>query len=148
STLLLVHVISSIVTGATYAGLPMTLGTSSTRGENYTYYLINPTSGTNNVVVSFSGSTQSVSSAVSYTGTDTSNPFRAISNGHDQSDTPSPPITTPKANPIIDDNLYHDLPQTLPPNSPQVSQYTAVGKGAFSHGPIPRLATTTGAYTL
>src|SRR5262249_26890229 len=76
STLLIVHITSSLVSGATYAGVTMTAATSS--GQGTIYYLVNPTSGTNNVVVSFSSAAQSLGSAISYTGTDTTNPIGAI----------------------------------------------------------------------
>src|SRR5262249_48834059 len=71
STLLMVHVMSSYVTGVTYAGVSMTMATST--GGGAVFYLVNPTSGTNNVVVSLSQAAGSLGTAVSYTGTDTSN---------------------------------------------------------------------------
>lgn len=59
------------VTGITYNGVAMTSVTSVSVGTviEYAYYLINPASGANNVVVSFSGSTANcIASSISYTG--------------------------------------------------------------------------------
>src|SRR5262249_41824734 len=77
STLLTVHIVpGGYATSVTYAGVAMTL--ASTTGGTETWYLINPTSGTNNVVMNFSTAIKPQGSVVSYTGTDTSNPLGTI----------------------------------------------------------------------
>jgi len=62
---------SDLITGVTYNGVAMTLvdkqqGTSTNYA--YLYYLINPTTGAHNVVISASSSTTIYSDSVSYTG--------------------------------------------------------------------------------
>ena len=62
---------SDLITGVTYNSVAMTLvdkqaGTST--NYSYLFYLINPATGANNVVVSASSSTTIYSGAVSYTG--------------------------------------------------------------------------------
>lgn len=62
---------SETVTGITYNGTAMTLATSKAQGTStaYAYYLINPATGANNIVVSFSGaSSNCIAGAISYTG--------------------------------------------------------------------------------
>lgn len=55
-----VHANASNVTGITYAGVAMTLSTSQIYNADnvkvYQYYLINPASGANNIVVSYDAS--------------------------------------------------------------------------------------------
>ncbi|MCP1846752.1 MULTISPECIES: glycine-rich domain-containing protein [unclassified Bradyrhizobium] len=128
----------------------MTLATSSPGGANATWYLINPTSGTNNVVINFASSHGSLGSAVSYTGSDTSNPFGATSFASGGSGNPSLSITTTADSSIIDDNLYYDFGQSLAPNSPEVSQITEqCGSGPNeSHGFGTLTTTTHGSNTL
>lgn len=63
----------NVVTGATYAGVPMTLiGHHSFLGggafADYVFMLVNPAVGTNNVVVSLSSTTNIAVQSVSYTG--------------------------------------------------------------------------------
>src|SRR5260370_5588015 len=104
----------------TYAGVSMTLATSTTvNGPKSTWYLVNPTSGTNNVVVNFPFADASMGAAVSYTGTDTSSPLGAISMNNGASGNPSVSLTTNNNNSVIDDYLYYDFAQTVTPNSPQ-----------------------------
>ena len=148
STLLLVHVVDSQVTSVTYAGISMASVATSTGGSASTWYLVNPTIGTNNVVVNFSGSSDSVGSAVSYTGTNTSSPFGATSPANAANGNPSISITTTNDNSVIDDNLYYDLGQTLTPNSPQVSQMTESCATVVSHGASTLTTTTHGSNSL
>lgn len=63
--------LTDIITGVTYAGVSMTLAQKNqTSGDRwlYLYYLANPASGANNVVISSSGSDALLGSASSYTG--------------------------------------------------------------------------------
>ena len=63
--------VSNLVTGATYNSVPLTL-VDKVQGTGdrwvYLFYLINPSTGANNVVVSASGSTALRTTSVSYTG--------------------------------------------------------------------------------
>ncbi|QHP67453.1 hypothetical protein EI171_08440 [Bradyrhizobium sp. LCT2] len=123
----------------------MALATSSPGNGNATWYLINPTSGTNNVVINFASAHGSLGSAVSYTGTDISSPFGTIAFASGPNGNPSLSITTIYNNSIIDDNLYYDFGQSLSPNSPEASQITEqCGSGPNeSHG-FGTVTTTTG----
>lgn len=63
---------TDILTGITYGGVAMTFLEKQTVGFGdryiYLYYLLNPASGANNVVISFSSSENCAADAVSYTG--------------------------------------------------------------------------------
>jgi len=64
-----VSTVTTNITGVTYNGVSMTqITTVSNTAKNYLFYLIAPTTGTNNVVVSAGGSTLIMSSSSSYTG--------------------------------------------------------------------------------
>jgi hypothetical protein len=146
STLLVVHVNSGLETGVSYAGIAMTEATSSSIVS--TWYLVNPPSGTNSVVVDFSAFSGVYASAVSYTGTDTSNPLGAMSIAGDQGGDPSVPITTNNDNSMIDDNLFYNLAQSLTPNAPQVLQAGVLCSGNSAHAASVLQTATHGAYTL
>jgi hypothetical protein len=149
STLLIVHVVpGGYATSATYAGVAMTLATT-TPGTD-TWYLANPTSGTNDVVVNYSRGLGTLVSAVSYTGTDTSSPLGAIATNTGRSGDASVTISTTHDNSIIDDGLYYDYGQSLTANSPQVQQIaTQCPSGANeSHGASTLTTTTHGSNTL
>lgn len=73
NTVLLVslHTINDTVTGVTYNSVSMTQLIKNTNIDgrySYVYGLLNPTTGTNNVVASFSGSVGSYTNSVSYNG--------------------------------------------------------------------------------
>jgi hypothetical protein len=160
STLLMVHSSNSYTIGATYDGITMSVATSAivTSGQGYgqspsTWYLVNPPSGTHDVVVTlqsgFGGGNEV--SAVSYTGTDTTNPFGSMKIGDGiligpATSRPSVNITTLNANSIIDDNVVTN-PGTVTANAPQVQQVFESGAGS-SHGASTLEAPTAGSYTL
>lgn len=76
--------VGSTVSGVTYAGVAMTQLTSVTdalSNVTYTYYLLNPTSGANNVVISTSGGTTTYSTATSYTGVKQVSPIDSSNTG-------------------------------------------------------------------
>jgi RHS repeat-associated protein len=148
STLLIVHTDPSdnFITSITYAGVSMTLA-NSTAGIS-TWYLVNPTSGTNNVVVNFTTSVGGYVSAVSYTGTDTSNPLGVIASNTGGSGDASVSISTNDDNSIVDDQLFYDTNQsTVTPNSPQVKQLQGTCSG-FAHGASTLQTSTHGSNTL
>jgi hypothetical protein len=137
STLLIVHTDpnESLITGITYAGMNMALATTSQSGIA-TWYLVNPPIGTHDVVINYSQSVGGYSSAVSYTGTDTSSPFGAMSIRNGSGGDPAVGITTQYDNSVIDDNLFYSFGQSLAANPPQVQQLTinCPGCGNDSHG--------------
>ena len=64
-----VTTVSTNISGVTYNGTGMTLLSNVNNGaKNYLFYLINPSTGANNIVVSAGGSTLIMSSSASYTG--------------------------------------------------------------------------------
>jgi hypothetical protein len=148
STLLIVHVNSGLETGVKYAGIAMTLATTSSFQTESTWYLVNPTSGTNQVEVDFSAISGGYGSAVSYTGTDTSNPLGAMSSNGSTGGNPSVSITTTNDNSVIDDNLFYNIGQTLTADAPQVQQAGVQCSGNSSHGASVLQTATHGIYTL
>lgn len=147
STLLIVHITSSLVTGVTYAGVAMTL--STTTGQGSIYYLANPTIGTNNIVVSFSSATASAGSSISYAGTATSSPFGAFSLTHNwATGSPSNSITTTIDNSIIDDYYSDGLGGSYSANSPQTQRAADRCAGNLSDGASTLQSTTAGNYSL
>jgi YD repeat-containing protein len=144
STLLLVHVDSSLVTGVTYAGVAMAIATST--GGDSVWYMKNPTTGSNNVVVSFSGTPGSGGSAVSYTGTDAS-PFGNMQINSNVGN-PTVTITTANQNSLIDDFYAEGLGGTYTANAPQIQTSFTQCSGNNSEGASTRQATSTQAYTL
>ncbi|MBI2612527.1 VCBS repeat-containing protein [Candidatus Kaiserbacteria bacterium] len=146
STLLLVQIDSPFVSTVKYAGVDMTFATST--GGVGTWYLTNPTSGSNNVVVTFSPNSGGYVSAVSYTGTDTVNPIGAMKFNTGTTGDPSISITTQSDNSIVDDNLWYNLSQTLTANSPQIQQLTNQCSNNFSHGASVLKTSTSSAQSL
>jgi hypothetical protein len=150
STLLTVHAFAGGITGVTYAGVSMTNAISTAQGT--TWYLVNPSSGTHDVVVNMSPGAAILASAVSYTGTDTTNPIGATATSSNQGATSNPSlnITTTNDNSVIDDNINVGASQTNTANSPQVEQSTVIcGATSFeSHGASTLQTTGHGSYSL
>lgn len=68
---------TDLVTGVTYNGVSMTRASSISDGvvrRAYLYFLVNPTTGSNNVVVSTSGSTAMTGASADYSGCNSSQP--------------------------------------------------------------------------
>lgn len=85
---------TTTIDSCTYNGTSMTAhtaGTSSPDGIDYrAFYLANPTSGSNNVVVTYSGSgTKPKALALAYTGVDQTTPVSGLTNNSAFSSTPS-----------------------------------------------------------
>jgi len=75
---------SGTVTSVTYNGVSMTLATSNTSGiSGYLYYLVAPSSGTNNVVITPSGSTTINAISACYSGAKQTGQPDATSNASD-----------------------------------------------------------------
>src|SRR5438874_1824100 len=75
-------------------------------GATETWYLVNPTSGANNVVINFSANTRAEGSATSFTSTDITNPFGAMSSSTGASGNPSLSLATNYDYSTIYDNLF------------------------------------------
>ncbi len=101
-----INTTSDNVTGITYGGVAMTRINTVTRNNvtvddparNYLYYLVNPSTGANNVVISSSGSVGFSSLSASYTGaSQTGVPDASNTNAHtgaDVSDSITTSVTT------------------------------------------------------
>lgn len=91
------------ITHVKYNGVTMTKSVSlSPNISHVAYYLVNPASGSNNVVVTISNSGwQIVSSSMSYTGVDQSNPIDVTASKRQTTSTISNTITTTVASTII-----------------------------------------------
>lgn len=85
------------ISSVTYAGTGMTFKVKTTTGgqEVHVYYLANPATGENNVVVTTDASTYCYPTAVSYTGVDQTTPTGA--SGNSNGTTPSLTLTTTAA---------------------------------------------------
>lgn len=129
------------VTGVTYAGVSMTklFGPVAVGGVSwvtYLYYIVNPTSGANNVVISRNTSNgEGYGSAVSYTGVDQVSPIDASTTG---TGTGSPITTTLSS---VTDNCWFVLANWNPDANPTAStnSTTRVNNGfpgaLFDFGP-------------
>lgn len=147
STLLVVSLTSAGVSSMTYAGVPMTLG-ALYPGAVESWYIVNPTSGTNTIDITFSGSTRAMGSATSYTGTPTENPLGATATSTGPNGNPSLSVTTNYDNSIIHDNLFYDIAQSLTPNSQVSLETQSCSGGNSSHGSSYLATTTHGANIL
>ena len=107
NTLLIVFVAMSndqTPSGVTYNGVSMTqIGSTAVEGGTRTYYLFwlkNPTTGTNNVVVTATGTANEIyAGAASYTGVDQTNPIETSTAANSLTGTtPNTSITTANAN--------------------------------------------------
>jgi hypothetical protein len=111
----------------------MVIATTSSDGIS-TWELVNPTTGTTNVVVNFSSNSGGYVSAVSYTNTNTVNPLGAMSINRGTTGNPSVSITTNNDYSAVDDNLFYDTSQSLTANSPQIQEVNGNCTNNFSHG--------------
>jgi Salmonella virulence plasmid 65kDa B protein len=87
-------------------------------------------------------------SAVSYTGTDTSNPIGAIKTAGSSSGNPSINITTTADNSIIDDNANSNIGTSLTVNSPEIQQANTTCTSNITHAHGTLQTTTAGSYTV
>lgn len=129
------------VTGITYAGLALTLAVS--KMYSYTvittqyndaeiWYLVNPPSGSANIVVTLSGSASYVvAGAVSYTGVDQTTPIPTTAS-NDGTGSPAISITTANANSWIVDTLSYSNTTSVSP-SPNSGQTQRWGLGLVSN---------------
>lgn len=92
---------SASITGSTYNAVSMSTATGS--GSDITYYLSNPTNGTNNVITSRSGSGNDFfSGAISFSGANVSSPIGNVASSNSSSSlSPSTTMTTAYNNSII-----------------------------------------------
>ena len=115
-----------------------------------TYYLVDPPGGNHDVVATRGGSGGALGSAISYTGTDTANPFGAMSVAQGFSGPTtvvSTTINTIYNGSIIDDSVMQNIGTALTANSPQVQQVTA-NTGHEFNGVSTLQTTSPGSYTL
>jgi Salmonella virulence plasmid 65kDa B protein len=131
----------SLITSITYAGAALTLATST--GGIATWYLVNPTSGTNNLLINYSASVGGYTSVVSYAGAGAPG---AMSHNSGASGDPSISITTNNGSSIVDDNLFYDSTASVTANSPQVQLLTDTC--ATTHGTSNLLTGTHGSKSL
>lgn len=93
---------SDIITGVTYNGVAMTRVNVSNNGNStaYLYYLLNPASGTHDIVISSSTSTFLAADAVSYTGVNQDVPTATVTNTSSTTNFCFDNITPPNDNSI------------------------------------------------
>jgi hypothetical protein len=94
---------SDIVTGVTYAGVAMTRVNVRNNGNStaYLYYLLSPTVGTNNYVISTSASTTILAEGVSFTGVGPVQPDASTTNTASATNSCANTLTT------VADNCVH-----------------------------------------
>lgn len=146
---------NSIAPSVTYAGVSMTQnviqGPSAQRSMAI-FSLSNPTIGANNVVVSYSGTSNEINIvAISYTGVDQTTMVDATNSGSfSGSTTPSLSVTTVTANSwVFVGGVGRNGLNDWTPDSPSVQRYktTDFSAGVQSNG-ADRTTTTTGSYTV
>jgi hypothetical protein len=115
--LLVVNVIvrdSTAVNGVTYGGVSMTRGPDKQHTSDtlrvVQFYLPNPASGANNIVVTLAGSTTHRVDAVSYTGAAQASPLNASNTADGTGTTTSVSVTTTVADCIVVDGFIHESP--------------------------------------
>lgn len=138
-------------TGVTYNGISMVKANSSAVSGllSSIWYLVNPTIGTNSVVVTFAAAHWMVSGSMSFTGCNTSSPLdnSAVNNG--SSSTPSTSITTNNAGSVLIDSLFNNNNPTSTANSPQTSEYNIFNTSDGFRGMGSwKLTTTAGSYSM
>lgn len=137
------------VTSVTYSGTPMILVGTINNGIDARitiYRLINPPSGTANVVVNFSGSTSkgAVISATSFRGVDQTDPLRTFNSAIGTSTTPSVSISS-VAGDLVYDVLSKRNTGTSAPGSSQTERLDLSSgeiRGAGSTAPATTTSTT------
>lgn len=88
---------TDVLTGITYNGVAMTrvgMGVAQTNSRTYLYYLINPDTGANNIVITSSASTKIRGTGMSYTGANQSGVPDAFTSGNGSSATMTGTVTT------------------------------------------------------
>ncbi len=122
-------------TGATYNGVAMTAIPSSTAANgNYKiagFYLIAPATGTNNIIVSFSGSMMDMGAgAVSFTDAHQTTPLGTAVTATGTSTTPSVTVSS-AAGEIVVDGLAIVHGGTLTVGGSQTQRWNAVASGGY-----------------
>lgn len=113
---------AATVTGITYNGVAMTLGKKggpdADNNQVYLFYLANPATGTNNIVITYSGNASPVFGAgISYTGANVSSPLGAIGSTNDSVQNPSHSLTTSFVNSFIVDGFVRETGTTTAPTA-------------------------------
>jgi hypothetical protein len=115
---------SAAAVSVTYNSVPMTQVVQSSDSQDQIWKLDNPSTGTNNVSISTAPcASRTFGTVVSFTGTNTASSTGASAANHgDDRFGPAPfvNITTINGDSMIYDHLWHDLGQTVTPNSPQI----------------------------
>ena len=149
STLLLVGIArkasNATVTSVTYAGVAMTAIPSGSFDGNpdlFTYYLVNPTTGVNNIVVTCSAATETAIGAVTYSGVDQSTPLDTAAVASGSSGTASVNVSSASGD-LVQDFLAVDDGPVVTVGAGQTSVYDdAVGGKIRAAGSIENGATT------
>lgn len=127
---------SDTVTGVTYNGVSMTEVPSGSvnNGQYYVdlFYLINPTTGTNNVSVSVSGSVFEIGyGSVSFTGAHQSAPLGTAVTATGSDTTPTATVSSASGELVVDTiTIVHS--GTLGVGAGQTSRWNAVGTSGFT----------------
>jgi len=140
------------VSSVTYNGVAMTQAAYSNNNyDSAIYYLDSPASGSNNVVVTLSGTSGITGSAISLTGVDGASPLGATNTAYTAStNAPSLSVTTTKANSIIIDSIYRNNNNAMTAGAGQTEfqDNTDLVFGTEGGGASYEMATTTGSYAM
>lgn len=140
------------ISSVTYAGVSMTQAVYSNGDyDSAIYYLVSPASGSNNVVVTLSGTSGFTGSAISLGGVDLTSPLGATNTAYTAStNAPSLSLTTTQANSIIIDGLYRNNGDTMTAGAGQTEfqDNTTQVFGTEGGGASYEMTTTTGSYAM
>lgn len=137
----------------TYNGVAMTKAVSLSSSINTSiWYLTTPTTGSSqNVVITYAGSSFGTGGAIDFTGVNTSSPIGVTGTNLGSSTAVSTSVTTTTANSWLLDTFYlNDRSRTATVNGSQVQQWnadTGTAEGTRGEGST-LVTTTTGSYTM
>lgn len=151
---LAVYTIGTGISGVTYNSVAMTLFATRVGFETIKWwYLVAPSTGTNNVVVSASGNPDISSVAFSFTGADQTTPMAAINGTTGNSTSPSTSVTTTTTNSIVIDAVVSNQSGAYTPGAGQtevadVNNTNNNRRYGGSYEAAPSAASTTMSWTI
>lgn len=139
------------VSSVTYNGVSLTHVVTSDSGYDAAIYrLLAPSSGANNLVWTFSGTTGATFGSVSLHGVHQTTPTGATNGGTGTSNSPSNSLTTTAANSYLVDSIYRNNANTMTAGAGQTEFQDNVTQvfGSEGGGASYKAATTVGSYSM
>lgn len=144
-------------TGVTYSGVNMTrladLNDSGANDRQEIWYLLNPPTGNNNVIVTLAASSKAAIGAVSYNGVNQTSPFGVSGTSNAANTAPTITFTTTTDNSWIFAAMSGRTPTTWTPAATQTNRVNDASTGAGASTNVMEIAddkttTTAGSYTV